>query len=222
MKSKQAKIFAVLGGVCALAMAVSVWYSVRFNGGRLVEPMDFSSYAFRPQDLPMILSLSALTLYILCLAGWCLRAAFDTRRRAEAAHTTRALNPKLGFLGLFGFLGFGAFWTYPRDGSIFPVVFFVFFGFFGFFYEGKMSNTLMDERYEENKQKASARADALALRLILIFTVILSQGRFLGSMECALVVYLGLVCLTLALDLFLGEYLLYRYDHDELTDESEG
>ena len=57
MKSKQAKIFAVLGGVCALAMAVSVWYSVRFNGGRLVEPMDFSSYAFRPQDLPMILSL---------------------------------------------------------------------------------------------------------------------------------------------------------------------
>ena len=62
----------------------------------------------------------------------------------------------------------------------------------------------------------------LALRLILIFTVILPQGRLLGSMEHALVVYLGLVCLTLALDLFLGEYLLYRYDHDELTGESEG
>ena len=222
MKSKQAKIFAVLGGVCALAMAVSVWYSVRFNGGRLVEPMDFSSYAFRPQDLPMILSLSALTLYILCLAGWCLRTAIDARRRAEASHTTRALNPKLGFLGLFGFLGFGAIWTYQRDGSIFPVVFLVFFGFFGFFYEGKMSNTLIDERYQENKQKASARADALALRLILIFTVILPQGRLLGSMEHALTVYLVLICLTLALDLFLGEYLLYRYDHDELTGESEG
>ena len=41
-------------------------------------------------------------------------------------------------------------------------------------------------------------------------------------MEHALTVYLVLICLTLALDLFLGEYLLYRYDHDELTDESEG
>lgn len=222
MKNKQAKVFAALGGVCALAMAASVWYSVRFNDGRLVEPMDFSAYAFRPQDLPMILSLSVLTLYILCLAGWCLRTAIDARRRAEAAHTTRALNPKLGFLGLFGFLGFGAIWTYQRDGSIFPVVFLVFFGFFGFFYEGKMSNTLMDERYRENKQKASARADALALRLILIFTVILPQGRLLGSLEHTLTVYLVLICLTLALDLFLGEYLLYRYDHDELPDESEG
>lgn len=53
------------------------------------------------------------------------------------ANRTRRLNPKLGLLGFFGFLGFiGGAWTR-----------FVFFGFFGFFYEGKMSNTLMDERF---------------------------------------------------------------------------
>ena len=158
----------------------------------------------------------------LCLAAAVVRAAFRAQRDPDSAVYTRRVDPRLGWLGLLGFLGFGGFWTYSVDKSVFPFLFFLFFGFFGFFYEGKMSNTLMDERYQENKQKASARADALALRLILIFTVILPQRRLLGSMEHALVVYLGLVCLTLALDLFLGEYLLYRYDHDELTGESEG
>ena len=60
------------------------------------------------------------------------------------------------------------FWTYRVDQTIFPFVFFVFFGFFGFFYEGKMSNTLIDERYKENKMRAQSTANKTALSIIFL------------------------------------------------------
>ena len=68
----------------------------------------------------------------------------------------------------FGFAGFLGFWTYRVDQAIFPFVFFVFFGFFGFFYEGKMSNTLIDERYKENKMRAQSTANKTALSIIFL------------------------------------------------------
>ena len=55
------------------------------------------------------------------------------------------LSPKLGFLGFCGFLGFAGFWTYGALGDLSGFIFFAFFGFFGFFFEGKMSNTLMQQ-----------------------------------------------------------------------------
>ena len=91
----------------------------------------------------------------------------------------------------------------------------MFFGFFGFFYEGKLSNTLMDERYRENQRKAQSAANRTALSIIFLATLILGQGRLIGNLEHAFIVYVSVVSLAFALELFLSEFLLYRYDHDE-------
>lgn len=127
----------------------------------------------------------------------------------------------MGFLGFIGFTGFLGFWTYSVDKTIFPFTFFMFFGFFGFFYEGKMSHTFMDERYKENKLKAHAKANKTALAIIFLALLILGQGKFLGNLEYTLIALIIVIALSIALEVFLSEYLLYRYDHDEPFDESE-
>ena len=103
-------------------------------------------------------------------------------------------------------------------GSIFPFVFFLFFGFFGFFFEGKLSGTLMDERYRENQLRARTTANRIALTIIFLAVLLLGQGKIMGSLELTLVAFVIVVVLALALELFLSSYLLYRYDHDEPVD----
>ena len=207
----------LLGAVCLLLLGGSSWYAVRFNGSRLVAPMDFSAYVFRPQDLPMSLSMVLLTLYVLCLVSLLVRWAFAEKRRQAGSPVTRTIHPKLGFLG---FLGLGGFWTYGVDGSIFPFLF-TFFGFFGFFYEGRLSNTLMDERYLENRRKARAAADRTVLTIIFLSILALSQGRLWGGGDTMLIAHIILVSLAMGLDVFLGEFLLYRCDHDDPVEEGE-
>ena len=109
-----------------------------------------------------------LALYIVYLAVLFFQSTSANKRRGSTSRSTRTVNPKLGFLGLFGFAGFLGFWTYRVDQTIFPFVFFLFFGFFGFFYEGKMSNTLIDERYKENKMRAQSTANKTALSIIFL------------------------------------------------------
>lgn len=109
-----------------------------------------------------------LALYIVYLAVLFFQSTSAKKRRGSTSRSTRTVNPKLGFLGLFGFAGFLGFWTYRVDQTIFPFVFFVFFGFFGFFYERKMSNTLIDERYKENKMRAQSTANKTALSIIFL------------------------------------------------------
>ena len=219
MKSPVIKRFVLLGVLVAVLMALAVWQSVTYNESRLVVPMDFSTYRFRPADLPMWIACGAVALYAIGLAVAVMAAAL--RRRGAAANHTRTLPRWLGFLGFLGLLGFGGFWTYSIDGTVAPFVFFLFFGFFGFFYEGKLSNTFMDERYRENKMRASLTANRFTLTVIFLATVFLGQGRLLGNLEHTLIAYVIVVSLALALDLFLGEYLLYHYDHDEPLDEGE-
>ena len=141
---KRMKLTICLGVICALLVAISSWYTIAFNNSRFIVPMDLSEYVFRVQDLPMIISGVLLTLYIVNIVVLFLESIKTNRRRELTLQSTRTINPKLGFLGLLGFAGFLGFWTYSVDKTIFPFVFFLFFGFFGFFYEGKMSNTLID------------------------------------------------------------------------------
>ena len=62
MKANKVK-WAIAGGVlCVLLLLLSVWYAATFNGGRLVEPMDFSTYTFQVRDLPMLCSTALFTL----------------------------------------------------------------------------------------------------------------------------------------------------------------
>lgn len=147
----------VLGGVvCAALTGAAVWYDLTYNGGRLVYPMD--SYAFRPTDIPMLLALVLDAAYVLCMFALLIGGILAQRRQIAVTNRTRKLNPKLGLLGVLGLAGLAGFYTYPVYGLYFPFGFFAFFGFFGFFFEGKMSNTLMDERFRDNAAKAELKA----------------------------------------------------------------
>lgn len=218
MKKNTKKTFIILGILCALSTAISIWHSITFNDSRLIVPMEFSEYTFRLADLPMLLSISFLALYLLCLFAMLSHAA---SRKQKSERITRSINPKLGFLGFAGFLGFLGFWTYTVDKTIYPFVFFLFFGFFGFFYEGKMSGTFMDERYKENQIKAQLAADKVSLSIIFLSIMVCGQGKLMGNLEYTLIAILIIITLSLALKLFLSEYLLYRYDHEDSVPESE-
>lgn len=218
MKKNNKKLKLILGAICIASTALSIWYSITFNDSRLAAPMNASEYSFRVQDLPMILSISLLGLYLAVLLVSSILAA---NRTNAAAQTARTVNPRLGLLGFAGFLGFLGFWTYHMDKTVFPFAFFLFFGFFGFFYEGKMAGTLMDERYKENELKAQLAADKTAVSIIFLSIVILGQGAFMGNLEYTLIALIIIISLSLALEIFLGKYLLYRYDHSENALEGE-
>ena len=218
MKQHSVRRIVLPGVICALLLAAASVYSMAFNGGRLVEPMDFSTYVFRAGDLPMLLALALTVCYAGYLVALLVGYTLSSRRRQASASTARPVDPRLGLLGLLGFLGFLGFWTYRTDRSIFPFVFFLFFGFFGFFFEWKLSGTLMDERYRENQLRAHTTANRIALTIIFLAVLLLGQGKIMGNLELTLVVFVIVVVLALALELFLSSYLLYRYDHDEPAD----
>lgn len=218
-KRKPPRIALLLGVACAVLLALASWYSVQYNDARLVAPTDLSTYVFRPQDLPMLLAALFLLLYVLGLSVWLIRGIWARKRRGQTAQTTRSLNPKLGFLGLLGFLGFLGFWSYPTHQDVTPFFFFLFFGFFGFFYEGKMSNTLMDERYVENKLRAELAAHRVTVAALFVTLLVVARGAIRGNLEHTLIAVLIVLSLTVALDLFLSEYLLYRYDQADQLDE---
>lgn len=220
MKKTNMKRIIISGIICMILMAASGWYSVTYNDSRLVAPMNFSEYVFRMKDLPMIISGILLAAYILYLIVLLVPAIMENKRKEKKSAVTRKINPKRGLLGFCGFFGFMGFWTYGVNKIVFPFVFFLFFGFFGFFYEGKMSNTLKDERYRENQMKAHLAADKIALSIIFIAVLFLGQGGLMGNLEYTLIAIIIIVALSIALDMFLGAYLLYHYDQDELLDES--
>lgn len=221
MKKNKSGIWVGCGVASVVLLLVSVWYSVTFNDARLVVPTDLGSYVFQAQDLPMLLSVLLVCVYVFALMTMLLAAIVRNRRQTNQANTTRKLNPKLGYLGLLGFLGFAGFWTYSIDGSMFPFVFFIFFGFFGFYYEGKMSGTFMDERFRENAVRAQLKAYKITFSIFMVALVVLCRGKLFGSLEYTLIAGTIVWSLTLALGIFLTEYLLYRYDHDEPVEESE-
>jgi len=216
-----AKRTIILGVICTLLVVAASWYTITFNDSRFIVPMDLSEYRFRVQDLPMIISGILITLYVLYLFALLVKAIVTKKKNERTSQSTRSVNPKLGLLGFIGFTGFLGFWTYSIDKTIFPFTFFMFFGFFGFFYEGKMSHTFMDERYKENKLKAHTTANRTSLAIIFIALLILGQGKLMGNLEYTLIALIIVIALSIALEVFLSEYLLYRYDHDEPFDESE-
>ncbi|MDO5548531.1 MAG: DUF3796 domain-containing protein [Eubacteriales bacterium] len=220
MKSERTKRTIFFGILCALLIAASSWYSILFDDSRFIAPMELSEYTFRVRDLPMILSGILLVLYILYLLASLIPMILGNRCRKATRQSTRTIHPGLGLLGFLGFIGFLGFWTYRMDKTFFPFLFFMFFGYFGFFYEGKMSNTFMDERYEKNKIKAHRIADKTAIAIIFLAVLFLGQGKLMGNSDYTLAALIIVISLSIALKIFLSTYLLYHYDHDEPLDES--
>lgn len=209
------KAIVIPGIICMLLLGISIWYSVKFNESGLVVKTDFSTYKFTLKDLPMICSTALMIMYIFYFLIYTGRTGIQQKRTLLKTNRTRKLNPKMGFLGFFGFLGFMGFWTYSNEKGVFPFTYFMFFGFFGFFYEGKMSNTFMDERFKENRNKAQLAALKTAFGVLIIMFVFLTVSERFMSMEYRLIAVHILVSLSIALEIFLSEYLLYRYDHEE-------
>ncbi len=220
MKKPSAKLTIILGVLVVLLLAGASWYSIVFNDWRLVAPMDFTAYEFLSKDLPMLLSLFLFNLYVIYLGALLIWAVIADKRRLAKTKTTRKLDPRLGLLGFAGFLGFLGFWTYGAFHQVYPFTFFLFFGFFGFFYEGKMSDTLMDERYAENKVRAELTAHRVTMAILFVILLVVSRGAILGYLEYTLIAVLVVLSLTVALDLFLCEYLLYRYDRADQIDDA--
>ncbi len=212
MKNKRWSHILLAGGACVLLTVLASWYSIACNDARWVVPMDFSQYTFRVRDLPMIAAIALLTLYVLYLFSLLLASVLKGRR--SSVRVTRSISPWLGLCGFLGLLGFLGFWTYSVDKTVFPFAFFLFFGFFGFFYEGRMSNTLRDERFRENQMRARMTAGRVSRSIIFLATLVLAQGRLFDSLEHTLIALIIVISLAIALDLFLGEYLLYHYDQD--------
>ena len=132
MKKGKVKRVILAGIVCVLLLAAASWYSVTCNEARLVVPMDYSTYVFRPQDLPMLAAILVFVAYIVYLVLLLVRAVLSNRSRGRNTQVTRAVDPRLGFLGFLGLLGFGGCWTYSIDGTVAPFVFFLFSAFLGF------------------------------------------------------------------------------------------
>ena len=61
----------------------------------------------------------------------------------------------------------------------------------------------------------------LIIQLHVFAILILGQGRLMGCLEYTLIALVIVTALSIALELFLSEYLLYHYDQDEPFEESE-
>ena len=84
-----------------------------------------------------------------------------------------------------------------------------------------MSNTFMDERYRENRARAQAKANKIAFGIIFLATIIMGQGKLMGNLEYTFIAFVIVVALTIALEMFLSEYLLFRYDNEEFEESEE-
>lgn len=143
---------------------------------------------------------------------------------------TRKIDPRLGLFGFLGFLGFFGIITYRLEHVYFPFVFFSFFGFFGFYYEGKMSLTMMDERFLQNKLRADRKACSICFYTSLITMMLTNVAEtawvwFANTLnlqvsEMKLMFITIVLAFGFGLAAFLSKYLLYLYDHED-CDESE-
>lgn len=189
---------------CAIA------YDALWNDARIIRPMG-SGYQFRLGDLPLLLATVLLVLGVLVL---CVQFFFRVREQAvpQRAAVTRQLNPRFGWCGLAGFCGFLGIPAYLLQQQVWPFFFFVFFGFFGFFYEGKLSGTLMDERFQEEQARAQLKAYKTGFGLLWFITWLTGMAGSRLSAGTIAAVFTASSSLIIALVFFLSSYLLYKYD----------
>lgn len=210
----------ITGAIAVIALLLlGVAYSLAFNDGRWVYNMDLSTYTFQPKDLSLLIPGALLFCYVIyfLIVIWrhVIRLMFRPEPSEDGRRYSRTVSPKLGWCGFFGFLGFGGFWTYNTSGQIFPFIFFIFFGFFGLFFEGKLSHTLEDELFQENRRRAELKAYRIGFALVLIVIGLIGMGFFSRNVEWCAIFMLASLSLIFGLVLFLSNYLLYRYEKAE-------
>ena len=210
----------ILGAIIVIVLLLlGVAYSLAFNDGRWVYIMDLSTYVFQPQDLAMLIPGALIFCYAIyfLVVIWhhVIRLMFRPEPSEDGRHYSRTVSPRFGWCGLFGFLGFGGFWTYAEFGKIFPFIFFIFFGFFGLFFEGKLSHTLEDELFQENRRRAELKAYRIGFVLLFVVIWLMGMGFLSRNVEWCAIFMLAAISLIYGLVIFLSNYLLYRYEKAE-------
>ena len=213
MTKKQMKQVIFMGVGCVILLIAGIIYSLLFNDARWVKNMDMSNYVFSIKDIPMLIVGALIAIYVLYVTVIFFKNAFS--KNFKDKNYSRTVSSYWGLCGIFGFLGFSGFWTYFEYGKIYPFVFFIFFGFFGFFFEGKLSHTLEDELFLENKRKAEINAYKVGFKLLFIVIWLMAIGMFSRNVEWCAIFMLISVSLIYALVIFLSNYLLYRYEKGE-------
>ena len=208
MTKKKMKQIIFMGLGLVVLLITGIIYSLLYNDGRWVKKMDMSNYAFSIKDMPMLVVGVLIAVYAIYLL--IVFVKFSFQKKYQGKKYSRTISPYLGLLGMFGFLGFGGFWTYYEYGEIVPFVFFIFFGFFGFFFEGKLSHTLKDELFQENKRNAQLEAYKIGFKLLFIVIWFMGIGMFSRNVEWCAIFMLISISLIYALVLFLSNYLLKK------------
>ena len=83
------------------------------------------------------------------------------------------------------------------------------------FFEGKLSHTLEDELFQENKRRAELKAYKTGFVLLFVVIWLVGGGMFSRNVEWCAIFMLISISLIYALVLFLSNYLLYRYEKEE-------
>ena len=200
--------------VLILLEILAVVYDALANQSRIIRPMDFSTYSFRLSDLPLMAMTAIFVAYVFYTVIRTIIYQIRNGGRNDA-RMTRKLNPHFGWFGFAGLLGFMGIPAYMLQQQVWPFFFFVFFGFFGFFYEGKLSSTLMDERFKEEQSRASLKAYKTGFGLLWLVTWLTGIAGSHLSAESVAVIFSVASSLIIALVLFLSNYLLYKYDTEE-------
>lgn len=212
MSKEQIKKIIVMGIGCTILLIVGIIYSILFNDSRWVKEMNMTEYVFSIKDVPMLVVGLLIGIYAVYIVITVFKVAFSKK---NSQNYTRRIPPFLGVFGLFGFLGFLGFWTYSEYGIIYPFLFFNLFGLFGLFFEGKLSNTLKDELFQENKIRADLKSYKTGF-VLLVFIILLSKWRgFAHNTEWYTIFMIISVSLIIAFVLFQKNYLLYRYEKEE-------
>ena len=217
MSKKQIKTIIITGIVWVLCLIAGITYSLLYNEGRWVKEMSLNDYVFSVKDIPMLavgVLIALWVLYVVIVTFKTVFKPFSSQDNSTPTYT-RKIPPFLGVFGICGFLGFLGFWTYSKYGIIAPFLFFALFGLFGLFFEGKLSHTLEDELFQQNKTRADLKSYKTGF-VLLVIVVLLSRWRVfaLNAEWCAIFLLIS-VSLIVALVLFQKNYLLYRYEKEE-------
>ncbi|OOO00667.1 MAG: hypothetical protein ATN35_06190 [Epulopiscium sp. Nele67-Bin004] len=129
-------------------------------------------------------------------------------------HTPK-INPLMGLFGFLGLVGFIPLIIEVHKPNPFDFIFFGFFGFFGIYYMGKMSNTLIDERYIANQLRATTIANRIALSIILAGILILGRLVYYVELYTITSLLVTIIAFAFALSQFLQSFLLYKFETTE-------
>lgn len=201
-------------GIIVLEL-LAVAYDAVLNQSRIIKPIDLHSYKFVVSDLPLLIMTVVLVLYVLFFVISMLLTGVR-KCQGKGADRTRRLNPRFGWLGFLGLLGFSGIPFYMTQQQVWPFFFFAFFGFFGFFYEGKLSGTLIDERFQEEATRAQLVSYKTGFLLLCIVTWFSGYAGSHLNTDSVAIIYTVASSLIIALVVFLSNYLLYKYDSEEM------